>query len=274
MFAGALLAEQFAAKASITAEPKSEIRLLRNATVVIKTCGLQILVDPMLSEKGQLDPIPWSNDQRNPLIDLPVSSDELQNIIDTTDIVLSTHLHPDHWDITATELLPKSKLIICQPTDETVLLNAGFKNIVSDENLFQHPIVIHRVPAQHGHGELLEKMSPTSGYIIKTNGQTIYITGDTVWSESLHNNLIKYLPDIVIANACAARFNFGEAITLTADDIVHIADSCKTNSKIIVVHMEAINHCLLQRKELDTVLTKYHLHDKVLVPNDGDAIII
>lgn len=251
---------------------KTGIQLLRNATVIIHTAGLQILVDPMFSAKEELDPIPWSDDRRNPLVNLPVSSDALQNIVNATDLVLLTHMHPDHWDAEAAALLPKLTQLICQPEDESALQAQGFLHLTTEEQSRFQNVFIERVQAQHGHGELLAKLSPASGFVLQTPDQTIYLTGDTVWGETLQQNLQHFQPDVIIANSGSARFNFGEPVTLTKEDILQMLSACKPNATVVVVHMEAVNHCSLTRNELQQFLKTQLFTQKVFIPSDGERL--
>ena len=46
----------------------------------------------------------------NPLVDLPMP---VEDIINGIDAVIVTHLHLDHWDDIAKEVLPKRNKIIC-----------------------------------------------------------------------------------------------------------------------------------------------------------------
>ncbi|WP_425059494.1 hypothetical protein [Sporomusa carbonis] len=41
-------------------------------------------------------------------------------------------------------------------------------------------------------------------------------------------------------------------------------------AKVVVMHMEAINHCLLTRIELKKFLRQERLDDRVQVPADGE----
>jgi L-ascorbate metabolism protein UlaG (beta-lactamase superfamily) len=64
-----------------------KIQLLRNATIVVEYAGKKFLIDPMLAEKGTYPPFPNSprQDQKNPLVSLPTSID---NIIQNIDAVI------------------------------------------------------------------------------------------------------------------------------------------------------------------------------------------
>ncbi|HEY0608197.1 MAG TPA: MBL fold metallo-hydrolase, partial [Chitinophaga sp.] len=88
-----------------------KIRLLRHSTLLLEINGKRILVDPMLSKKEALDPVPnAANSDRIPLVDLPVDDHELETLLQNIDAVLVTHTHRDHWDVAAQQLIPKDKL--------------------------------------------------------------------------------------------------------------------------------------------------------------------
>ena len=54
------------------------------------------------------------NDRRNPLVELP---EPPEVVVAGIDAVLVTHMHRDHFDDTAAELLPKDVPVFCQPDD-------------------------------------------------------------------------------------------------------------------------------------------------------------
>lgn len=67
-----------------------EIQLIRNATLLIYFGGKKILVDPMLSKKGSLKPVPFTlNRVKIPTVPLPVPLNEMINV----DAILVTHIH-------------------------------------------------------------------------------------------------------------------------------------------------------------------------------------
>ncbi len=65
------------------------IQHIRNATSLVTMNDKRILVDPMLSDVGQLPPVPFTRTlRRNPSVPLPVTLDTFDNI----DAILLTHL--------------------------------------------------------------------------------------------------------------------------------------------------------------------------------------
>src|SRR3954447_5471591 len=108
------------------------IQLLRHATLLIKIGPYQLLIDPMLSAKGALDPVANAgNDIRIPMTDLPFDAAWLNNILKAVNAVIVTHLHRDHWDETAKQTIDKDKWIFCQPSDVETISTQGFKNVIS-----------------------------------------------------------------------------------------------------------------------------------------------
>ena len=122
--------------------------------------------------------------------------------------MLVTHLHADHLDETAVDLLPKDVPLVCQPPDEGVLRDRGFADVrpVADE-LELDGIAIARTDGRHGTGEIAELLAPVSGFVLSAPGEpTLYVAGDTVWCDEVAAALDAHRPDVVVVNAGGARF--------------------------------------------------------------------
>lgn len=248
-----------------------KVQLVRHATMLISYGGKEILVDPLLSPAGEMPPISCSpNSRRNPIIDLPVVFD--QTTLATVDAILLTHTHQDHFDQAATALLPKSIPVLCQPDDEVKLQQLGFLSVLPVFTARRwNCIDFFRTGGRHGHGLVKKLMGPVSGYVLKALDEpALYIAGDTVWCPEVEGALEAYRPQMVVVFAGAAQFVSGGPITMTAEDVGRVCRKAP-GSKIVVVHMEAFNHCLLSRSELAQYLQKEQLTDQVFVPNDGEG---
>ena len=102
-------------------------RLIRNATLLLKLAGKCLLVEPMLYPAGARPPVENSpNPRRNPLRELP---EPPEIVVGEVDAVLQTHLHRDHLDDTAIELLRKDLPVFCQPADGGALCGHGFTDV-------------------------------------------------------------------------------------------------------------------------------------------------
>ncbi len=245
-----------------------KIQLIRHATLQIDINGKRILLDPMLSEAGAMPAVPdVANTFNNPLVDLPM--DKLALI--HADSIMLTHTHRDHFDDTAMQLLPKNTHVFCQPADGVKIVEAGFSEVqIVDQTYAWQGITIYRTEGQHGTGKIGQKMGPVSGFVLQSKGEpSLYITGDTIWCPEVQSAIEKYHPQIIVCFAGAAKFSSGDPITMTKQDIYKVAKQAPW-SKVIVVHLEAWNHCSLSRQELQEYIAEEALIDQVYIPYDGE----
>ncbi|MCC3376020.1 MBL fold metallo-hydrolase [Cohnella sp. REN36] len=244
------------------------IRLIRNATLWVEYGTHRIVIDPMLSDAGVNPPIMNSpNPRNNPLVPLPMPNDELAG----ADLLLVTHLHPDHWDAAAAAFFSKELRVLCQPEDEAALQDQGFaKATAVRDTLTVDGLTISRTGGQHGTGEIGERMGPVSGFVLRAPGEpTLYIAGDTIWCPEVEAAIADFRPDWIVVNAGGARFLAGDPITMTPEDIVSVCRS-DADMQVVAVHMDAINHCLVTREDLRDALATAGLADRVRLPGDGE----
>lgn len=254
---------------------QNSIQLIRHATLLLQLGNRTMLVDPMLSPKEAMAPIVnSSNDHRIPMVGLPYSKEELSRILQQIDAVLITHLHRDHWDEAARELLPRDTLLFCQPEDIETLKNQGFHRVQPiDHRLTWGNLRINRTGGRHGTGEIGQAMGPVSGFVFQTAEHTIYLAGDTIWCPEVQHALNLWNPDWIIVNAGGAQFMEGDPITMTGEDIYEVAQTNPT-TRIIAVHMDTVNHCYLTRNKLASVLKEKGVADRVWIPDDGEIITL
>jgi L-ascorbate metabolism protein UlaG (beta-lactamase superfamily) len=244
------------------------IQLVRHATLFLRMNGFNIAVDPLLSPAGALDPtVPAENDLRNPLVELPPRFSGFGDL----DAVIVTHAHRDHLDDAAVGMLPKELPLFCQPEDEAKLSERGFRNVHAvKESESWNGIRLTRTGGRHGTGETARKMGPVSGFVLQSEGEPVlYIVGDSVWCPEVGETLSRHKPDVTIVNAGAARFLTGGPITMTRADIERVCLKLP-ETRVITVHMEAWNHCMLSRGELRRYLEERGLSQRVHIPDDGE----
>ncbi len=247
-----------------------EIRLIRHATHIVNMGGTRLLVDPVLGAAGDMPPIDNSpNPLRNPLVGLPINESELAAV----DGILCTHTHRDHFDAAAAERLPKELPVFCQPADEAKLQGFGFSQVTAVHDKAEwRGVSLARTGGRHGSGELAEKMGPVSGYVLRSPGEPVlYIAGDTVWCPEVAAALTGHRPDVVVLFAGAARFLSGGPITMDTADIAAVCAAAPA-ARVVVVHLEAFNHCLLTRPLLREFLAREGLSGLVTVPADGETV--
>lgn len=82
------------------------------------------------------------------MVDLPLP---VEDVLAGIEMALVSHLHPDHFDSVAQQLLPKHIQIYCQPGDEPRIKEAGFSNVTAvDGSVDWNEVRITRTPGQHG----------------------------------------------------------------------------------------------------------------------------
>lgn len=246
------------------------IQHIRNATSLLTLNGKKILVDPMLSEVGELPPVPFTRTlRRNPSVPLPVPLDAFDNI----DAILLTHLHFDHFDQTAKRVLNKKTPVFCQPADQRNIESYGFHNVYSiDDTLHWGGIDFRRIRGQHAKGIVAKLLGPVSGFILSTPEEgSLYIVGDCIYTDQIQQVIRQVQPRVCIVNAPRAQLLLGSIITMTPQDIVKIL-TISPASKIVAVHMDAISHCTLRREDLSHYLEQHNVLDSVVIPQDGEFI--
>ncbi|KKB73033.1 MULTISPECIES: MBL fold metallo-hydrolase [Bacillus] len=248
------------------------IQQIRNATLIVDYAGKKFLVDPMLAEKGAYPPFPNTprQDQNNPLVELPTSVD---NIIKDIDAVIVTHLHLDHWDEAAKEILPKDiKLFSQNEEDATEIRNSGFKNVevLTKDTVFEG-IQLIKTKGEHGRGEILKMAGLVCGVVFKHQTEkTLYVAGDTVWYDAVQEEIDAHQPDIIVVNGGDNQFYEGGSLVMGKED-VYETHKAAPNAKIIVSHMEAVNHWGLSKEELKSFIHEKGISSHVLVPEDGES---
>ncbi len=158
--------------------------------------------------------------------------------------------------------------VFSQPEDADTLRGHGFGDVrpVGDELDWDgdadHPHA-RRATAPARIGEL---MAPVSGFVLAAPGEPVlYLAGDTIWCDEVAEALDRHRPEVVVVNAGAARFLEGDPIVMTADDVVTVARHAP-QARVVVVHLEAINHCPLTRADLHQRVHEEGLEDRVTVP--------
>lgn len=245
------------------------IQLLRHATLLVTINGRLLLIDPMLSDKEAMPPIINSaNDRRNPLVELTAP----QGYLGTIDAILLTHTHRDHFDDAAAQSLPKDKPMLCQPEDVAKLKGLGFTEIIPVmEQTIWEGIQVVRTGGQHGTGDIGKMMAPVSGYVLKAEGEpSLYIAGDTIYCVEVEAALKIHCPAVAVVNGGGARFITGDPITMTPEDVEKLV-AVAPNTKVVVVHLEAINHCLSTRADFHSCLEEDVRQGRVFIPADGES---
>lgn len=262
-----------------------KIHHLRNATFVIEAGEHHILVDPMLGDKGSLPPYAYlrHRPRRNPLVALP---DNASTILDKVTHCLITHSrkwsiqalqHTDHLDADGESFLHTKDIPVATPAqDAPSLKKKGLHVFAALDNWQAVPFLggeITAVPARHGRGWVHNLMANGAGYFLQLPEEpSLYVSGDTVYTEDVERVLNELKPDIAVAACGSASLDVGGPILMTMDEILTFVK--RSPDRVIANHLEALNHCPTTRLELKKELDRRGLSAKVWIPQDGDMLMI
>ena len=264
-----------------TATNTVEFQQIRNATIKLDYDGTTFLVDPMLAPKNAYPGFEGTvnSNIRYPMVDLPMPVAEVLK----ADAIILTHLHADHWDDAARNLVPRDMPIFTQDeADAAIVRKDGFTNVraLTDQGVVFKGVIIHKTIGQHGTDEMYKvperarSLGKTMGLVFqKPNYKTVYVAGDTIWDKEVEEALTRYKPDVVILNTGYAKLTtfVNDSIIMGKDD-VYRAYKFSPNAQIVNVHMDTVNHATLTRAELRRFIEEKHLDkQRALVPDDGQV---
>lgn len=254
------------------------ITQFRNATVVLdfESQGqpVRLLVDPMLAPRAALPSLRWltRTRRRNPLVDLPVGSSE---VLASVTHALITHCqrgHFDHLDRAGKHFLRERRIpVFCTPHDAPYLRERGL-NVQVLSSAERAPFFhghISAIPCLHGEGWVGRVMEHGVGYFIELPGEpTVYLAGDTLLTDAVRGCITDRRPDLAVIPAGGARFDAGGEILMDGRDALEVVRL--TAGRVLVNHLEALDHCPTTREAVLAAAREAGLAHKLLVPADGE----
>jgi L-ascorbate metabolism protein UlaG (beta-lactamase superfamily) len=249
------------------------IRLVRNATLRLQYAGKHILVDPFFAEKGSMQSA--IGVYRTPRVHLTIP---IREITEGLDLVLQTHIHPDHYDDTVKVHLPKDIPYYTQPQDTATVAQDGFTRVQAIEDKLEiENLTIYRIPGHHGFGKIGEMMGPVSGYVLTAKGcPTVYIMGDCKWEACIRKTVEQLKPDYIVVNSGGAVFpEFSKvdgSIIPDEEEVMQMLDELPAHIKLIAVHMDATDHGQTTRAILRNEAVHHGVDmSRLLIPEDGET---
>jgi L-ascorbate metabolism protein UlaG (beta-lactamase superfamily) len=247
-----------------------ELRLIRNATLRLRYGGVDFLIDPMLGVRHSIRPM-GDSPGRNPTVEMPCSVDE---VIGGADVVIVSHLHPDHFDEAAFGLVPRRLPIICQVADGDKLTAVGFEVTELTTTIHYRGVETKPVSATHGSGPILDRMGSVTGLVFRADTEpTLYWSGDTIMTDAVRDTIVDTRPDVVVTHSGGATAG-GTTIIMDIGDTLEVA-SLAASAIIIAVHLEAVAHAPITRAALRMAADQAGIGpDRLRIPADGDTLKI
>jgi L-ascorbate metabolism protein UlaG (beta-lactamase superfamily) len=251
------------------------LQLIRNATLLLDYAGRHILTDPFFAPKHSRPS--FTGKSPNPLADLPILP---EHILDGVELVVISHLHADHFDPVAHELVPKRLPILCQPGDEQTIREKGFQAVtpVADA-LNWSGLSITRTAGHHGLGEVGTMMGNVSGFVFQADGEpTLYWAGDTLLCDEVRAVIARFQPAVIVTHSSGATWpdKAGQR-GLIVMDAAQTVDVCRLapTSTVIPIHLDSLDHGTVSRADLRAEADHAGVDRRQLrIPADGEIIQI
>ncbi|MBV1861198.1 MAG: MBL fold metallo-hydrolase [Nannocystaceae bacterium] len=205
--------------------------------------------------------------KRNPLVATPPQTAEA---LERATGVLITHEHPDHFDLAGRAWTKTSGLPVwANQMDVPRLRRKGLDaRPLEDGGL---GVELEVVPSRHGRGLLGWMLGPVAGYYLAAKGEpSLYITGDSILTDSVREAIGRLQPDVIVAPAGAANMGIGGDILFSVDELVELAGLAPAD--VVFNHLEALDHCPTTRVGLRERMQSAGLLDRVHIPEDGDVL--
>ena len=251
----------------------NQIQLIRNASLKITYNNSVFLVDPMFSKTFTFESFALIS--KNPTVDLACS---IPSILNGVEAIFLTHKHVDHFDDQAASAIDKSLPFFVQKVDYSFVKAKGFNNLIPYEDNFSwNQINFSALKAFHGRGQLLTEMGSVTGLFFKSgNLPSVYIVGDSIYNDSIKQNIEDLKPDYIIINSGGAEFpdKYGQNIIMNAAEVKQLIKDLNFSTTIIAIHMNAIDHCKTTRTSLKEELKTIPESVKLIIPEDGEMIEI
>lgn len=253
-----------------------KITQLRNATIVMHSGGHVILVDPMLAPKAAIPSLKYitSNRRRNPLVELPAEAEEILNQVTHCLITHCQKGHFDHLDRAGAKWLRANNApVYCSEQDAEFLSKKGLDVHVLKADR-QNPFLdgtIDLIPCVHGEGLMGSFMAHGYGFVIKqANAPSVYITGDTILTDSVRGCIQNHQPDWIVLPAGGARFDVGGEIIMGLEEALQVG--VLSQGQVIANHLESLDHCPVSRQELLSEVNNRNWAHRFHVPVDGETV--
>lgn len=157
-----------------------KVTMVNHATLLLQQWGVNILTDPIWSERAS--PVSWAGPHRRRAPGIAFEN------LPPIDLVLISHDHYDHLDLPTLRRLAalRSAAFVAPAGNRRILSSPGIAPLhVLDwgESFHALDCTIHSVPAVHFSGRRLfdRNHSLWCGYVIESHGRCIYFAGDTAF---------------------------------------------------------------------------------------------
>ncbi|HEY0159180.1 MAG TPA: MBL fold metallo-hydrolase [Thermoanaerobaculia bacterium] len=170
------------------------VTLINHATLLVQTENVNILTDPIWSER--CSPVQFAGPRRHHAPGLRFED------LPPIDVVILSHNHYDHMDVPTLRRLAREHhpRIFAGLGNGAFLKSKGIGNVTELDWFgsaeLREGMSIHAVPAQHFSSRGLNDRDANlwCGYVIETSRGPVYFAGDTGWGSHFENIRERYGP--------------------------------------------------------------------------------
>ena len=214
---------------------------IQHTTLLLHFAGKTLLIDPVLNSGAQTS--------------LSVPMREILQ----ADAVIITSTHPEHFDETAKNVLPKSiPVFVPDVMALESLKSAGFTNItIMEKETPLDNIAFSRTPLSG---------NPAGVLIEHPSEKTLFVTGDSVWNDGFLDAVHTLQPRAIAINFGISSAQNAAAFGKESLSKIHTAYPKAT---LITCHTDAFRKCGLTQEVLRQFAMEHDLTKKFLIPEDG-----
>jgi L-ascorbate metabolism protein UlaG (beta-lactamase superfamily) len=248
-----------------------QIQLIRSATVKISAAGSTLLVDPYLAPKG--GGRSYAGTLTSPLVELPFA---LHDVLQA-DAVFVSHLHSDHFDATAQQVLPKDTPLLCPAAIAGPIRAMGFVDVTGiDGSLPWRGWTLTLTGGRHGPDDVLEAMGDVHGFVVQAPGEPVlYWVGDSIWCAPVQAEVERWQPQAIVVHACGATWRGVGPLVMDEAHVVAVLHAAP-QATVVATHLDAVDHATVSRQGLARYVEQRapELARRLVIPADGEAVAV
>ena len=244
------------------------LTLIGGPTVLMEMAGHRLLTDPTFDPPGTYP---------GKAVDLHKTAGPAWSVHDVgrVDAVLLSHdQHADNLDHAGRAMLE------AVPATYTTMAAAGrlqartiglrpFETVKMASGL-KRDLFLTATPARHGPVGIEPISGDVIGFLVglRSAGDAVYVTGDTVWYEGTALVAQNYSPKIVIVFAGSAEPRAAFHMTMNSNDVIATAHAFP-NAKIVAVHNDSWAHFKESADDLARSFAALQLSNRIVLLEPG-----
>jgi L-ascorbate metabolism protein UlaG (beta-lactamase superfamily) len=252
---------------------ETRLTLIGGPTVLIEIGGFRLLTDPTFDAPGHYTAGPVHLEKRSG----PALSMEQVGEVDA--VLLSHDQHFDNFDHSGRTFLSRAGTTFTTPIGSERLGNhtkglAPFETATLTGEAGR-ALFITATPARHGPVGIEPIAGDVAGFLVGVDGpgDTIYVTGDTVWYEGVAEVAQRFSPKLVIAFAGSAEPRGPFHVTMDNNDVIATAHAFP-NARIVAVHNDGWAHFTESQADVGKAFSALGLTEKLVTLLPGRPIVL